>query len=77
MFALAPTDGMGGDVSGTRHLKDAAASDTEKFRRHIGDHKRLNVAIECCDHGAHFLNVSISDNPTSIKTSEENSSVGA
>jgi hypothetical protein len=42
---------MGWELSGTRHFKDAAASEAEKFRRHIGGHKWLNVAI-CCDHGA-------------------------
>jgi hypothetical protein len=51
LLALATTDGMGGDLAGARHLKHAAASDTEKFRRHIGGYKRLNVAIQCCDHG--------------------------
>jgi hypothetical protein len=77
LLALAPTHGMGGDLASTRHLKDAAARDTEKFCRHIGGHKRLNVAIQCCDHGANFLNVSTTSNPASIKTSEKKSSVGA
>ena len=63
LLAVAQTDGMRGDLLSTRHLHDAATSEAEKFRRHFGGHKRLNVAIQCCDHGHQLLRLSTSDNP--------------